>query len=185
VCIECPRLARLAIDPDTNDVVLACHAEDPQARRRTLRRVVDEHAPVSLEDTLVSALLRERRIVLGNKLGIHEVATLFISRDIDYAPVVDDFARPVGVLSKADLLRWSCREAPDAGLTLPDIMGPTGVLLPRDASIARAAAALEEGGLDYITVVSPSGVAAGVLSSRELLPWLLRANSLSTAGART
>lgn len=175
--MDCPRLTRLDINPDTNEVVLACLRENPQARRRTLRRVVDTQTPVSPEETPVSAVLPECRLVLDSKLGIREVATLFVSRDIDYAPVVDALARPIGVLSKSHLLGWSWREAPDSPKTLSDIMGPVGAILSRTASIARAAAALEEGGLDYVTVVSPSGAAAGVLSSHDLLAWFVRANA--------
>jgi CBS domain-containing protein len=176
-CIDCPHLTRLDIDPDTNEVVLACLSESPLLRRRTLRRVVDGQDPASLECTPVSALLPERRVVLGSKLGIREVATLFVSRDLDYAPVVDDLARPIGVLSKSDLLRWSWRDAPGPRHTLPEIMGPPGAPLLQTASIARAAATLVESGLDYVTVVSPSGAAAGVLSPRDLLGWFVRARS--------
>jgi hypothetical protein len=49
--------------------------------------------------------------------------------------------------------------------------------LLQTASIARAAATLVESGLDYVTVVSPSGAAAGVLSPRDLLGWFVRARS--------
>lgn len=167
-CVDCARLIDVVLDPETNEMVLLCESEPPVARRHALRLVGSEPQVCELELEPVSTLLPPQNICLRPELGAREVAALFVSRDIEHLPVVDERARPVGVLSKSELLAWRSRAT---GLcpTVREIMGPLGNCLSRTTSIARAAAALVASRLDYVVVVSPSGSVAGVLSASNLL----------------
>jgi predicted transcriptional regulator len=168
VCVDCEHFRRLNIDPDSNEMVLSC---EPNLTGCSLRLVENAAGTLPPESTPVSVLLDERQLLLRAELGVHEVATVFVSRDLAHAAVVNEHARAIGVLSRGDLLRWCSPGKSERRRTVQEIMGPVGPCLPKATSIAAAAAVLTRGNYEYATVVSDAGSALGVLSACDLLGW--------------
>ena len=97
---------------------------------------------------------------------------------------MDDEGRPIGVVSKTDLLR--ARQARDRGtdgagedddlssVPVEDIMMPIAFCLPESESIARAAALMAFEGVHRVPVVGTRGQVVGLVSPLDILGWLAR-----------
>lgn len=68
------------------------------ARRRWAART--RHAP-----TLVSEIMTNDVLCVREDVGVETIRLLFVEKGISGAPVVDDQGKPVGVISKTDLVR--------------------------------------------------------------------------------
>ena len=120
--------------------------------------------------------------------SLEAVTATFLQRGISGAPVIDDDGRPIGVVSKTDLLR----AAYDAGdddvveehvergyhvhdLATPrvrDVMTPLVFSLPQDAHVSRAAALMAYEGVHRVPVVDDGGRLVGVVSASDVVRWM-------------
>jgi len=151
--------------------------------------------------TPISRMMTKDVICVRSDLGIYELYTLFLSRDISGVPVVDEAGAPVGIVSKTDLIRahreeegleevnnGSCR-APtseqidmDAGYhvvepkrgTAGEIMTPVVLMLHESSNVGQAAALMAFDGVHRIPIVEDSGRVVGILSSMDILRWFGR-----------
>ncbi|MEK6606085.1 MAG: CBS domain-containing protein [Myxococcota bacterium] len=164
------------------------------------------HAPVS------EAMTRE--IVCATPdMTIDYLTTLFLERNISGAPVVDDSDRPIGVVSKTDILRrqhvegdapsrpaptrvrtWQgyeyeldpkSRTTPGLRTTVGEIMLPMVFSLPATAPISRAAALMAFEGIHRLPIVAEDGSLVGLLSSLDVLRWLARHDGYLAPPARS
>ena len=83
-------------------------------------------------------------------------------------PVVDTEGRPVGVVSKTDLLRHGV--TPDG--RVKDVMTSMSFTLEDDQSVSKAAAIMAYEGIHRLPVVDANGKVVGLLSSLDVLHWL-------------
>ncbi len=127
---------------------MRAHIDEPVARIMT-RRVVCARAEMD------ASLLRER----------------LLDRAISGAPVVDDWGRVVGVVSRSDLLEHEVT-ARRGERTVGDIMTPMAFTLRAEASIAQAAALMAYEGVHRIVIVDDSGCVVGVLSALDVSRWI-------------
>ena len=127
-------------------------------------------------------------------LTIEALAALFIDRRISGAPVVDDSGRPIGVVSKSDLVRarvedgvalvadvWRPEDAwtvhgfhlePQSAGTVADIMMPLAFTLPEDATLSQAAAIMAYEGVHRVPVTAGDGTIVGIISAMDVVRWL-------------
>ena len=147
----------------------------------------------------VSAIMTSDVICVQKDLSVEALTTLFLERGFSGAPVVDENGRPIGLVSKTDLVR---ERHDDDGLeeqeplcvregggveyelgpgfhavqiaraTVADIMMPIVFALPENATIAKASALMVFEGVHRIPVVSSGGQVVGILSSLDILGWL-------------
>ncbi len=135
-----------------------------------------------------------------NPLSLREHATIdeaiaFLgSRGFGGAPVINDAGKPLGFVSKTDLLRhavdvWngtasvagydgaellrapgrSHRAASGRPLTVGDIMRPALVVVPRNASIAQVIKRMLARRVQRVFVIDKTGALVGVISSLDAL----------------
>lgn len=131
-------------------------------------------------------------------MGLDAVTYVLLDQGISGAPVVDEHGRPIGIVSKTDLLRElreSCRrsaraavlgeraehlsvdgspqarEAPEARRVY-DVMTPMVFWLPEDAPVSRAAALMAYESVHRIPVVNHQGKVTGVVSTLDVLRWI-------------
>jgi CBS domain-containing protein len=115
---------------------------------------------------------------------------LLLDDEFEAVPVVDAHGRPIGIVSKTDLLRRTrCDEgevdtqrAPLVGpglhvdrravITAEDVMTPIVHALPEDAPLSFAVAALALEGVAQVPIVSKRGVVVGMVSSHDIVTWL-------------
>ena len=100
-----------------------------------------------------------------------------IERDISGMPVVDDWGRAIGLVSKGNLIEHgvlvACGTEPAATRkTVGDVMMPFVFALMPDASVGRAAALMAYEGIHRIVVVDRAGYVVGLVSSLDVSRWL-------------
>ncbi|MCY1022542.1 HPP family protein [Pyxidicoccus sp. MSG2] len=109
---------------------------------------------------------------------------LLVEHGISGLPVVDAQRRPIGMLSRADLLEERL-EALTEGEFGPrprvcDLMTQQAMSLPETALVREAAALMSSYGVHRVPVRSPAGELVGIVSTLDVLRWLAAPEGLST-----
>jgi CBS domain-containing protein len=146
------------------------HCAHPEAQRETLLCLMRQPLFSSAADcTPLSDVMSGDVVCVLPDLGLVELTELLLELNIGGAPVVDDDCRPLGVVSRTDILG-----APRQDVTVADIMMPMAFTLPESASLSRAAALMAFEGVHRIPVVSNQGHVVGIVSSLDVSRWLAR-----------
>ena len=119
---------------------------------------------------VADAMTREVVCVRAD-LAARDLAHLLVERHIGGAPVVDRDGRPIGVVSKTDLLRALAEHEDLEGLTVDDLMTPIAFVLDEDATLARAAALMATEGIHRIPVVAHAGGVVGIVTPFDVTRW--------------
>jgi CBS-domain-containing membrane protein len=128
--------------------------------------------PSDAERTPLTAIMSGAVICVRPDLGAEALSFLLTQERISGAPVVDDDGRPIGVVSKSDLVELALGAIEDA--TVADIMMPVAFTLAEGASVSQAAAIMAYEDVHRIPVVSSDGVVIGLVSSLDIVRWLAR-----------
>lgn len=118
-------------------------------------------------------------------LDIREVVALMMQHHIGCIPVVDNDRRPVGVITKFDIVDQlhAYLSSVANGSPLPvdlaprsadEAMMPIALTLPETASLAHAASMMTCEDLHHVLVVTATGELVGVVSSKDIVSWLVR-----------
>jgi CBS domain-containing protein len=202
-CLECTK--SYGIDRTERDVFLICSAPQQDADR------VSSVAPPNRAGTVgaaaheepVSCIMVRDVFCVGPGVGVEELAAVLLARNISGVPVVDDAGKPIGVVTKTDLLRLVADQRDDgvsqtlmvrvkegtafeigsgfrvdafAGYTVHDIMTPIVFSLHHESSIGRAAAMMAFEGVHRVPIVAEDGRVVGLISSLDVLRWFARAS---------
>lgn len=112
------------------------------------------------------------------------IVGLMMTHHVGCIPIVDAQRRPIGVITKFDLLEQldATLRATAAGGVLPadltaqtadDVMMPIALTLHEAATIAHAAAMMMSEDTHHVLAVSDDGVLVGVVSSKDVVGWLV------------
>ena len=140
--------------------------------------------------TILAEVMTRSVVAVRPEMSLEEVTEVFLARSISGAPVIDDAGRPIGVVSKTDLLR-AAHDAGDSGeledvvehgyhvhaMSVPrvaDVMTPLVFALSQDAPVSRAAALMAFEGVHRVPVVDDDGVLVGIVSAIDVLRWMAR-----------
>lgn len=191
-CLACPDSGGLAQGPAARNEWLWCRG--PVAAGEAPRR------GSLAERTPVHRVMTTRVTAVRPDVSLESLAELFLDLGIGGAPVVDDVGRPVGVVSKTDLVRdrfeqgdtaeTDVRRGPGAPgrvevgpgfhaealprATVSDVMTRTAFTVSEEAPLAQAAALMAFEGVHRVPVVSEDGRIAGMVTTLDLLRWLAR-----------
>ncbi|MCA9523924.1 MAG: CBS domain-containing protein [Myxococcales bacterium] len=145
----------------------------------------DEKALMRVADVMTGQV-----ICLRPDMSVESVTQLFLEHRISGAPVIDDDGRPIGVISKTDLVResfdrdslteWDVTPTDDdtregfhvqreTRATVAEVMTPVVVTLEASAPITEAARLMIEQRIHRIPVVSDTGRVVGIVSAVDLL----------------
>lgn len=122
-------------------------------------------------------------ICIGPSLDVKTVVELMVARHIGCLPVIDDQRKPIGVITKFDVMEqldtaMRCAMAGDplpadlAARTAEDIMMPLVLTLPEHATLAHAAAMMVSEDTHHVIVVDVTGVLVGVITSKDIVRWV-------------
>jgi CBS-domain-containing membrane protein len=145
---------------------------------------VPYHGPVA-DHTSLRTLMTRDLVCARADLDIAAVVSLVIGRHVGCVPVVDERGRPVGVITKFDLVeqleaamrgsRWGCPLPPDLRAeTADDVMMPVALTLREHATIGQAAAMMMSEDTHHVLVVDETGVLIGVVSSKDIVAWVAK-----------
>jgi CBS domain-containing protein len=118
-------------------------------------------------------------------LDAARVAELMIFNHIGCVPVVEEPGRPIGMITKLDLVeRFVARDGALAdGLamhTAGTLMMPMSIALKENATIAHAAALMASEDIHHLCVVDVEGRLIGVVSTMDIVRWLARNDGFGT-----
>lgn len=163
-----------------------------------LRRVIDESGTPSdhvialrtATGASVQTIMSRTTYCLRPEVGVRTAAAMLLEHRMSGAPVVDGEGRPVGIVSKTDLLRHAHergeevepREDPglDRGFhtaaidatTVADVMMPVVFAIADDTTIATAAALMAGEGVHRLPVLDAGGAVVGILSTLDVVRWV-------------
>lgn len=117
-------------------------------------------------------------------LGLGAVVSLMVRHRVGCLPIVDHRRHPVGIITKLDLVEQleGALHLIGEGKPLPpdlhartadEVMMPLALTLPEDATVAQAAAMMQSEDTHHVMVVSAAGTLVGVVSSRDIVGWLV------------
>lgn len=172
----------------------------PVAVRRVFAdsgEVTDTPSTTPLTTATVSTIMSRTVICVQPTVGADLLAQLFLEHGVSGFPVVDEVGRPIGVVSKTDLLRYVHEHGVDLaeiradeaailtqlgtgfhaaspidGATVSELMMPVVFALPHDAPIAKAAALMAGEGIHRVPILGDDGAVCGIVSSLDLVRWL-------------
>ena len=127
-------------------------------------------------DIPVSAIANSDVTFVRPETPTSALLSLMMERGISGVPVVDEFGRPVGVVSKTDLLRGRGLDAGGDGPVssgedqlVGELMTPMTLALPEKASVAQAAALMAFENVHRLPIVSTEGKVVGIVTPMDVL----------------
>ncbi|MBS1118217.1 MAG: hypothetical protein H6Q90_445 [Deltaproteobacteria bacterium] len=145
-------------------------------------REMPYHAPEADRASLRTIMANDV-ICARADLDLAAVIDLMLSRRIGCIPVVDERRRPIGVITKSDLVQQlDADRLPASALTAhaaEDLMTPVALSLEEHATIAHAAAMMMSEDTHHVLVVSATGALVGVVSAKDIVGWVVTNDVLS------
>lgn len=129
------------------------------------------------ETTPVSQVMVRDVACLSLEADTQSAIEMFLDRDVSHAPVVDAAWRPLGMVSKTDLLRAfdAVGARPEAiAARIAGVLSPQVITVHEDAPVGVAAALMAHAGVHCLPVVAAGGEVVGVVSSLDVVRWLAR-----------
>jgi CBS domain-containing protein len=124
----------------------------------------------TVADTIPVTEIMSRDLVCARPdLSIKALTDLLVGHHIGCVPIVDDAGRPVGIVTKLDLV-----DPRHPALTAGDVMMPLAITLNQHATIAHAAAVMGLEDFHHVMVVGADHALIGVVSTMDIARWLAR-----------
>lgn len=157
----------------------------PSESRVARTRTVADHVPIT------EIMSREIVCARGN-LELSKVVWLMTHRRLGCMPVVDDRRHPIGVITKFDLMEHldAAMQSLVDGSPMPmdltprdaeEVMMPIAFVLEEQATVAHAAAMMSLEDTHHVLVVRSSGELVGVVSSKDVVEWLVTNDELKAS----
>ncbi len=169
LCLPCEDSLGPGRDPAAREGYVGCAGDAPV--RPAPAREASDPEPSIADRTPISAVMSRNVLALRAGVRLDRARDLLLARGLGGAPVVDSEARPVGMLSIADLLRAGA-EGLGAEATAADAMNRQALTLPDTAPLSEVAALLAFEQAHRAAVVSREGRVVGTVTASDLLRWL-------------
>jgi CBS domain-containing protein len=113
--------------------------------------------------------------------SIERVIQLMLRNRIGCLPVVEERGRPIGMITKLDLVEQLLEPAHRGALPPPEaappnsaneLMMPIAITLGERASVAHAAAMMHSEDVHHVPIVDDFGALVGIVSSMDIVRWL-------------
>lgn len=120
-------------------------------------------------DAKVEEVMTAQVIAVRPKDNLVRATARVLDEKISAVPVLDEDGRPLGIITKSDLLLSAVRGEVK---TAREAMSSPASTIPQSAPLSLAAAQMAKLGFHRLVVVDGEGVAVGILSSMDVLRWL-------------
>ena len=132
--------------------------------------------------TCAADVMTDNPISVCEDATVRKAAVFLSTRGFSAAPVIDAAGRPIGVLSRADIVRHVRNDRPDSGdsslTTVRDIMSPDVLFVRPDTSLIEIVNSLLSQKIRRLFVVDNDGVLIGVISTFDVLRHLQSPRSI-------
>ncbi len=125
----------------------------------------------TLEDILVSDVMKTPVITMSPTDTIMEAAKVMVENDIGSIVVVDDRERLLGIVTKTDIVKGVvARGLSPRSVKLGDIMTRDPFYLFSDATLREAAELMGSKGIGHLPILDPDSMKiVGIISKRDIL----------------
>jgi CBS domain-containing protein len=104
-------------------------------------------------------------------LRVEQLVKLMVHNHIGCLPVIDDLGRPIGMVTKLDLVeQLGVRDRE----TATEIMMPLAMTLGDHATVAHAARMMADEDVHHVPIVDNEGRLIGIVSSMDIVRWLAK-----------
>lgn len=140
-----------------------------------------QRKPTIADRIPITKVMARELVCARPDLRVDALAALMIDKHIGCIPVIDERGRPHGIVTKFDLVEQLDRFAREdtTSLTASDIMMPLAITLDENATVAHAAAIMTLEDLHHVMIVGGSGTLLGVVSSKDIVRWLVENDRLA------
>lgn len=200
-CSVCGRGGGLHFDPVTKGTTIQCRLPAEARVAEAASERWGKAGPGSDAATPIATLMSKDVLCVRPDTSVDELLELMLDRGVSGVPVVDEAGKPVGIVSKTDLLREAYDRGDTAEIERPrapgrrgvsadlgagfhvtelpravaaDVMTPVVLMLNEREPIGHAAALMAYEGVHRLPVVSDLGEVIGLLSSLDILRWFGR-----------
>jgi len=140
--------------------------------------------PADRERGGIRTIMSNHVVCARGDLDIHAAIQLMMRHHIGCLPIVDHRRRPIGIITKLDLveqletvLRRDGRPPSDLRhlrpRTVEDVMMPLALTLQERATVAQAATMMAVEDTHHVLVVSEDNHLVGVVSTRDVVMWVV------------
>lgn len=159
---------------------MRCAAAEPELAR----------VPTIADLVPVTQIMARELTCAQRELAAHAIIDLIVRNRIGCVPVVDDIGRPVGMITKLDLVeqllagdRRSDRQDAYGPATASELMIPLAITLGERATIAHAAALMATEDIHHMPIIDDDGRLIGIVSSMDVVRWLARNDGFGLTGS--
>lgn len=194
-CRACPHCTGLSIDTSDGDSFLRCNFAAPSSHvfDQQPAEAGEEERPEATVGDLMTTPVR----CVTKDISAEKLLRILLEDGISAVPVINAEGRPIGIVSKTDLLREQLRgglpdelvssTAADGGavdvdsasrpdpmkaMTVAELMTPFAFSLPIDAPASLACALMSYEAVHRIAVTEKDGMVIGILSSLDVMRWI-------------
>lgn len=141
----------------------------------------------TIADLVPVRRIMSREVICAREdLDVATLLDLMVRRHIGCIPVVDDRGRPVGMVTKFDVVEQQLAargsHAAPAATTAGELMMPLAITLDEHATVAHAAAMMSVEDVHHVAIVTEGGALIGVISSMDIVRWLASNDGMRPAG---
>jgi len=137
--------------------------------------------PADCEDGGIRTIMSNHVVCARGDLDLHAAIRLMIRHHIGCLPIVDHRRRPIGIITKFDLVEQLEAALRPAGgpptdprpRSVEDVMMPLALTLPERATLAQAATMMALEDTHHVLVVSEDAHLVGVVSTRDIVTWVV------------
>lgn len=128
----------------------------------------------TIADLVPVTQIMTREITCARRdLATEKVVELMVRDKIGCIPVVEEPGRPIGVITKLDIVEQLLAGRPHPS-TANELMMPLALTLGEHATVAHAAALMACEDVHHVPIVDTEGVMIGLVSSMDIVRWLAR-----------
>jgi CBS-domain-containing membrane protein len=135
------------------------------------------------ESTEIATIMTREVVTARKDDSFEALVTILVATGFSAVPIVDDRHRPIGIVTMIDALRaWRSAAARDGRESFPDGTFPPATArdvmesfvptLPEHCSVAVAASAMAQLGIDWLVLVDPWRVVDGIVTTRDVARWV-------------
>ena len=137
--------------------------------------------PTCADQVLVTEIMTRDVVTAHKDVPVAEVVRLMLRSHIGCIPVVDDHGHPRGIVTKTDLVELLGKPDDIPGATTADVMMPLAIVLDDRATVAHCASMMALEDFHHVMIVSSTGILIGIVSSQDVVRWLVANDAVANA----
>jgi CBS domain-containing protein len=145
---------------------------------------LDTAFPTTPDRVSIGTIMTRNVVCARSRAPVASLVQLMMRNHISCVPIVDERGHPKGMVTKSDLIEMMDGEhgidtATLVSKTAADVMMPLAITLDENATVSHAASLMHLEELHHVMIVSKSGTLIGLVSSQDIVKWLVANEKLA------